>query len=393
MHSSVIDIINSISQGIVQAFRSGMQKLGILIAVAYIPIFIYTIKNKLVKTLLVIFVFTHSLYFFGGNLYKKTFLQWPGSYFEIPNEYLELRNNKEFNKNYIRYLPLPYNSDPNIEITTNNYSYTGGDFKYNLYASNNIMHGDNKYFNELAKLNFYLDNENKIEQIIDYFNINYIFQHHDLSPIAIGIYDNGLETKLNYLNSYDIVEKNEYFTLYKTVSSTNFFSSKVDIKKINNFAEINDLVKGSLFVSRNNAINESDDSYQSIKMNTNYDISKLTAKISINLNELERDKNFIIHMTHRFSKHWKFKIENDNLLGASKDFIKHSRDVFGLNYWIFDYIKFCEINDCNNENLKILIFYENYTYLKYLLICLSLLSPILYFLFKNRLNFFINKYK
>ena len=225
MHIYVIEIINFISEGIIQAFRSGMQKLGILIVVAYIPVLIYTIGNKFVKFTLIFYIFVHSLYFFGGNLYKYSFLQWPGSYFEIPSEYLNLRENKDFNKNDVRYL-LPYNPDPNLEITDGNFSYTGGDFKYNLYKSSNIMHGDNKYFIDYAKLYFYLDNETKVDQIIDYFNINFIFHHYDLSPIALDIYENGLKTKLNFLNSYELYEKNNYFSLYKTKSSKNFISSK-----------------------------------------------------------------------------------------------------------------------------------------------------------------------
>ena len=62
MHIYVIEIINFISEGIIQAFRSGMQKLGILIAV-YIPVLIYTIGNKFVKFTLIFYIFVHSLYF------------------------------------------------------------------------------------------------------------------------------------------------------------------------------------------------------------------------------------------------------------------------------------------------------------------------------------------
>ena len=62
-------------------------------------------------------------------------------------------------------------------------------------------------------------------------------------------------------------------------------------------------------------------------MKSNYDISNLKANISINLDELDRDKNFIIHMTHRFFNNWKFKIEKDDLLGFEQDYITHSKDV------------------------------------------------------------------
>lgn len=386
LHTQVINIINLISPGIVQAFRSGMQKLGFLIVIAYFPILIYTIRIKQVRFLIIIFLISNILILLAGNIYKHSFLQWPGSYFEVPKDYLELTKNKDLNEINTRYLSLPYNSDPNIELTKEEFSYSGSDFKFNLLNSSNIMHGDNRFFIDYSKYIFGNKDIKNIKNLMNYFNINYIFNHHDLSPISIGIHPNGLRSDSSYLRDFDLLIKNNYFELYKTNEKKNFFSIKSKLSKIKNFTGINNLDKNYLYVNAKSNLKDFEISNNIPNLQEVYDISSLTANISIKFSELANQNNFILHMTHRFSNYWKLQIENINNLGLSDDYFYHSNDVFGLNYWVFDIKKYCKFNDCNDDqSLKIKIYYENFYYLKMLIIFLSFFGSIIFYLSKKLL--------
>lgn len=384
LHSEVIELLNFISPGFVQAFRTGMQKTSILIVIVYLPILIYSIQFKITKILIVIFLLANLFFLIAGNIYKHTFLQWPGSYFEIPSEYLNLIKNENLNKKNVRYLSVPYNTDPNIEITKENFSYSGSDFKFNLLNSSNVMHGNNEFFINYAKYIFGISDVIKIKKLINYFNINYIINHQDISPILIGINPNGLKVDDSYLKDFDLITNTDYFDLYKTNQNTNFFSIKTNILKIKNYTEINELNKDNLYVN-------TDSNFKNLSINTAkpdfeelYDISKLTAYVTIDLNNIKNESNLVIHMTHSFSNYWKLQIENIKDVGSSNKYFYHSRDVFGLNYWVFDIQKYCKFNDCNdNKSLKLKIYYENFIYLKMLILFLSLFGPIIFYILKK----------
>ena len=309
-----------------------------------------------------------------GNIFRKDYFQYPGSYFNLPDEYYDLTQNHDFNSIGNKYITVPYSNSYNIAIEKDKFSYTGADFKSNLYKPNNIQHGSSITFFNYA--NWLLNNKKNpilIKSFLDYFQISYIFFHKDFHPIYYK--NNGIIEVESYLSKFDEINRNNFYNLYY-----NDFNDQFDVKAVKSIETFKYSNKGL----DKNTLYLSDKSDMIVNIDNvfleNKEFDLFNKRYTFKLTKQGANNLVALSLLRPYSKNFSIKINNTNV---DSKFIFHNADYFGQNYWIIDLRR---LNLQKDKYFNFVIEYKDRRYIHIFLILMQLFFPFIIYLSQLVLN-------
>lgn len=371
----VLEFLNLDITFIIRALRSGFQKSSILVVLGYIMILsTINLNYKVFLISILLFLFINMFFILDGNIFRKDYFQYPGSYFNLPDEYYELTHNHNFNSIGNKYITVPYSNSYNIAIEKDNFSYTGADFKSNLYKPNNIQHGSSLTFFNYA--NWLLNNKKDpllIKSFLDYFHISYIFFHKDFHPIYYD--NNGIIEVDKYLSIFDEVSINNFYNLYHNPLNDQFDVKA--IKSIETFKNSNNgLIQNTLYLSDKNEIKVNIDNI--ILEDREFDL--FNKRYTFKLIKHDSSSHIALSLLRPYSKNFSIKINNTNV---DSRFILHNADYFGQNYWLID---LSSLNLQKDKYINIAIEYNDKRFTHIFLLLMLLVIPFIMYLSNLILN-------